>query len=89
MGSEGTTLTGGSIRVQRHPSQVSVHWGKFYFLLTDSDVTQSKICPDVQNPGRGVVGPVNIVPSEATVHQLLFSTKRTDVIHLPFKIGYD
>ena len=25
-------------------------------LLTDSDVTQSKICPDVQRPGRGVVG---------------------------------
>ena len=25
-------------------------------LLTNSDVTQSKICPDVQRPGRGVVG---------------------------------
>ena len=25
-------------------------------LLTDSDVTHSEICPDVQRPGRGVVG---------------------------------
>ncbi len=25
-------------------------------LLTDSDVTQSKICLDIQRPGRGVVG---------------------------------
>ena len=30
VGSEGTTLTSGSLRVQRHPSQVSVRRGKFY-----------------------------------------------------------
>ena len=54
MGSKGTTLTGGSIRVQRYPSQVLCTSGQI--LLTDSDVTQSKICPDVQRPGRGVVG---------------------------------
>ena len=36
VGSEGTTLTSGSIRVQRHPSQVSVRRGKFYLLTVTS-----------------------------------------------------
>ena len=36
VGSEGTTLTGGSVRVQRHPSQVSVRRGKFYLLTVTS-----------------------------------------------------
>ena len=61
VGSEGTTLTSGSIRVQRHPSQVSVGRGKFYsiwhyllyYLLS---LSVSKISPDLQRPGRGVVG---------------------------------
>ena len=29
---EGTTLTSGSVRVQRHPSQVSVRRGKFHYV---------------------------------------------------------
>ena len=67
MGSEGTTLTGGSIRVQRDPSQVSVRRGKFYSLTVTS---QSKICPDVQKPGKDP--PVNVVPSDPTVHEVWY-----------------
>ena len=36
VGSEGTMLMGGSIRVQRHPSQGSVRRGKFYSLTVTS-----------------------------------------------------
>ena len=36
VGSEGAALTGGSVRVQRHPSQVSVRRGKFYSLTVTS-----------------------------------------------------
>ena len=42
VGSEGTTLTSGSIRVQRHPSQVSVGRGKFYSMWRHCDVTVSE-----------------------------------------------
>ena len=42
VGSEGTTLTSGSIRAQRHLSQVSVRQGKFYSIWR-------------QRPGSGVV----------------------------------
>ena len=50
VGSEGTMLTGGSIRVQRHPSQGSVRRGKFYSLTVTSH--RVEFAPTYRDLGR-------------------------------------
>ena len=50
VGSEGTTLTSGSLRVQRHPSQVSVRRGKFYSVWRHCQWV--KVAPTYRDPGR-------------------------------------
>jgi len=74
VGSEGTTLTSGSIRVQRHHSKVTVRWGIFYLLTETSSIV--KFYPTYRDLGVVSFDPlVTVMTFFPTEHQVRYWKK--------------